>query len=133
MILLVLALVLQPIQAPAQALESRVAQALADQGFVVIRMERTWLGRLRVVAESATYYRELVFDPATGEILNDYVTTLDSRGETMTVMERSGVRDRDPSATETDAVAATTEVWVDVVTEPDVGVVVDLPDVTVSE
>ena len=56
----------------ADAIEDRVAAELAAQGYVVVTMERTWFGRLRVVAEIGDQRREIVLNPVTGEILRDY-------------------------------------------------------------
>lgn len=135
-LLLILALTLAPLCAAAQALEERIVQALALQGFTVTEMDRTWLGRLWVVAQSDTLYRELIFDPATGEILQDYVTRLSTHQSQ--IAERDDPRRR----TQTGGIAALSEPgadatvagdWSDVVTEPEIGVTVDLPDPVVSD
>jgi hypothetical protein len=57
-----------------------IVSALRSHGYRIVVQERTWLGRERVVAETATKRRELVFNPGTGEIMRDYVTAL-SQGD----------------------------------------------------
>lgn len=56
----------------ADAISDRVIALLRAQGFEVIQMDRTWLGRIWILAESKDVRREIVFNPATGEILRDY-------------------------------------------------------------
>jgi hypothetical protein len=56
----------------AQSVEDQVLTQLQAQGFVEITMNRTLLGRLRVVATNDRYRRELVINPNTGAILRDY-------------------------------------------------------------
>jgi len=58
--------------ASAGAIEDRIVQQLKDQGFTEIEMSRTWLGRVRIEAESGTHEREIILNPRTGEILRDY-------------------------------------------------------------
>lgn len=60
----------------ADTIEARIASALSEQGYVIVSMERTWLGRLRVLAEDAAMRREMVFNPMTGEILRDMLIPL---------------------------------------------------------
>ena len=57
----------------AQTAERQVIRQLQDQGFRNIRVQRTWLGRVRIVAESRMGRREIVLDPSTGAILRDYL------------------------------------------------------------
>lgn len=52
-----------------------VTRQLRAQGFQVREVSRTWLGRIRVIAESDTQQREIVFDRTTGEIRRDLVTS----------------------------------------------------------
>lgn len=47
-----------------------VAQ-LRKQGFGNIVVERTWLGRIRILAERSDARREIILNPGTGEILRD--------------------------------------------------------------
>lgn len=60
----------------AQSVEQQVISALEAQGYRVLELHDTWLGRLRVIAENTEVRRELVFNPGTGEILRDYVVRL---------------------------------------------------------
>ncbi len=50
----------------------QIVAQLEANGYVIILVERTWLGRGRVVAEKLGVQRELVFNPGTGEIFRDY-------------------------------------------------------------
>lgn len=49
-----------------------IARDLSRQGYREIEVTRTWLGRIRIEAKSATGEREIVVNPRTGEILRDY-------------------------------------------------------------
>jgi hypothetical protein len=61
-------------QSPAEA----VVQQLRQQGYVEFAVSRTLLGRVRVVATARDgSQREIVFNPATGEILRDYSEAAD--------------------------------------------------------
>lgn len=60
----------------ARTVEDRLISGLKAQGYVVLEDGFTWLGRLRIVAENATYHREIVVNPETGEVLRDYVVLL---------------------------------------------------------
>lgn len=119
-----------PAAAQPLSLEAQIAAALAEQGYAVLYMERTWLGRLRVVAEDATRRRELVFDPGSGEILNDSVRSIPAAAPPPRA--RQGDDDDDDSSPRVTALGAevvrdlSAEQWVDVVDEPD-GVTVDVP------
>ena len=57
-----------PAQDPAQAM---IAE-LQAQGYLSFEVSRTLLGRIRVLATRPEGLREIVFNPATGEILRDY-------------------------------------------------------------
>ena len=46
---------------------------LEAQGYEIVEVERTWLGRVRVEAIRGRQERELVINPRTGEILRDYI------------------------------------------------------------
>ncbi|MBF9030364.1 hypothetical protein HKCCE3408_08150 [Rhodobacterales bacterium HKCCE3408] len=50
---------------------AQVLEDLADDGFDVNLVERTWLGRVRVVGTRGGTYREIVVDPRNGVILRD--------------------------------------------------------------
>ena len=63
--------------AVSQTLEESVVQQLQAQGFTSIRMERTFLGRLRFEAYSDTLERELVINPNTGQVLRDVWEPID--------------------------------------------------------
>ena len=56
----------------AQETVDRITQRLEQQGFAVVAVERTLLGRVMIRAENERATREVVLDPATGEILRDY-------------------------------------------------------------
>lgn len=63
--------------AAAQSIEEQVVSQLSQQGFGEVEMNRTLLGRLRFVAQSDRFRRELVIHPSTGAVLFDRVTDLD--------------------------------------------------------
>ena len=58
----------------AAAIAARVVDALADQGYRVVDVSRTFLGRLRIVAESVTDRREVIVSQTTGAVLRDRIT-----------------------------------------------------------
>ena len=60
----------------AATIEERIAAELQAQGYEILETNRTWLGRLRIVAENDDIRREIVFNPGTGEILRDYSVVL---------------------------------------------------------
>ena len=64
----------------AQSVEERLIAGLTAQGYTVLEDGRTFLGRLRIVAENGTLHREIVANPSTGEILRDYVVALADLG-----------------------------------------------------
>ena len=49
----------------------QIVTQLRDQGFTEIEVEKTWLGRTRIVAERKDASREIILNPGTGEILRD--------------------------------------------------------------
>jgi uncharacterized membrane protein YgcG len=67
---------------PAHAATSqeRIVAELRDQGFGRIEIRRTLLGRVRIVATSRTYEREIILNPATGVILRDYWSAIEAGG-----------------------------------------------------
>ena len=73
------ALVAAPIPALAQTATplERFKQMLQSQGFSEMKVNRTWLGRVRIVARSKDARRELVFNPYSGEVLRDYIESED--------------------------------------------------------
>lgn len=72
---LMLCLALPSAALSASAQDQIIAQ-LTGQGFSEFEVSRTWLGRTRIISESDLYWREIVFNPNTGEILRDYITLL---------------------------------------------------------
>lgn len=44
---------------------------IRSQGFTIARVQRTWLGRVRIIGQNEFYRREVVIDPTTGEIRRD--------------------------------------------------------------
>jgi hypothetical protein len=59
----------------------QVAAQIRAQGFEIVRVNRTLLGRVRVVARRGAQMREVVFDPRNGAILRDYSWTQAPSGE----------------------------------------------------
>jgi len=53
-----------------QSVRNAVAD-LAAAGFTYVEIHRTFLGRARLVAYSATEVREVILNPTTGEVLRD--------------------------------------------------------------
>ena len=49
-----------------------ILTTLRSRGYEILENERTWLGRQRILAIKDGTSREIVFIPATGEILRDY-------------------------------------------------------------
>lgn len=70
LLFLFLVLVAGPVAAD-RVKDSIVAQ-LRAQGFTSIEVSRTLLGRSRIVAQSPTLNREIIYNPNTGVILRDY-------------------------------------------------------------
>src|SRR6056297_1653480 len=77
--LLIACLSLVPLagMAQAQTAQDRIVQQLRDQGFDEIEITRTWLGRVRIVAEEDDTLREIILNPTTGAILRDYWVEVD--------------------------------------------------------
>lgn len=67
--------------AAAQTLQDDIVAQLRDQGFVEFNVEQTILGRIRIVALSATLRREIVLTRS-GQILRDYWEHLDGSTDT---------------------------------------------------
>ena len=61
-------------QSPAQArdMATSIIRQLTGQGFVNVVQERTLLGRVRITATRNGGFREIIFNPKTGEILRDF-------------------------------------------------------------
>lgn len=64
----------------APTVEEIIAQ-LEAQGYTDVSVSRTWLGRIRIEAESGTHEREIVFNQRTGEILRDFWEELEDDGD----------------------------------------------------
>ncbi len=96
--LAVFILVGQPGQA--QTAQDQILRQLRDQGYSNIRARRTFLGRVRILADRRDGSREIVLNPSTGAIMRDYVDRDDSgvtesdRGSRR-ASDRSGIRDRE--------------------------------------
>lgn len=59
----------------------RVVDQLRDQGYVAVQVERTLLGRTRIMAEGRNGHREIILNPRTGEILRDlWISRTDQGG-----------------------------------------------------
>lgn len=52
-----------------------IVRELKDQGYRKIQVSRTMLGRMRITAENERGSREIIVNPATGEILRDLRTS----------------------------------------------------------
>ena len=61
----------------AQSVQDQIIAQLTQQGFATYEVSRTFLGRVRIVAISGRFRREIVFNPTTGEILRDFIQPLD--------------------------------------------------------
>lgn len=57
-------------------LQVQIVWQLVDQGFYEFEISRTFLGRVRIVAISKDFWREIVFNPYNGELLRDYFEPL---------------------------------------------------------
>jgi hypothetical protein len=50
-----------------------VVQMLDQSGYRIISINRTFLNRIRIRAESAEHLREIIFSPSSGEIMRDVI------------------------------------------------------------
>ena len=73
LVILLILFAAPPALADADRLRDVVVRELRDDGYTEIRISRTWLGRMRFVANRPGARREIVINPATGAILRDYV------------------------------------------------------------
>ncbi len=72
-------LALLPVRpALAQDVVAGIVRQLERRGYRDITVSRTWLGRARILAHGPRGLREIIINPATGEILRD-LTTRDGR------------------------------------------------------
>ncbi len=55
---------------------SVVAEELADQGYEVSRISKTFWGRVKIISRKDNLEREVILNPNTGEILRDLVRRL---------------------------------------------------------
>ena len=78
----------------ALTVEERLLAGLQAQGYTVIEKGYTFLGRLRIVAESSEIHREIVVNPGTGEILRDYAIYLIDMPPSLQVTPPAKVADR---------------------------------------
>ena len=88
----------------AATIEDRIAAELQAQGYEILEINRTWLGRLRILAENDEIRREIVFNPGTGEILRDYsvlLTLLEQRDRLLATGSKPARAAQDPVATTT--------------------------------
>lgn len=65
-----------PAVANETTLRDHYVSVLQDEGYEEIRITRTLLGRLRFVAYSPRYRREIVVNPITGVVMRDYIRLL---------------------------------------------------------
>ena len=65
---------------PALATErvDQIVQSLRREGYTRIEIGRTWLGRTRIIATGGPGRREIVVQPATGEVLRDFESVDDN-------------------------------------------------------
>ena len=82
--------------AQAQTVQDRIVTQLTAEGFSDIRVSRTWLGRVRIVAEEDGTRREVVINPANGLILRDFTQVIEERDDDGT--DPSAVREEDTEA-----------------------------------
>ncbi|WP_321364729.1 hypothetical protein [uncultured Celeribacter sp.] len=61
-----------PALAQTTSVVDQVIAQLKSQGYTKITMGRTFLGRTRIVAQNDEMRREIIINPATGEVLRDY-------------------------------------------------------------
>lgn len=69
------------------AVVTEMVRTLRAAGYDHVRVERTLLNRLRILAEQGRERREIVIDPRTGELLRDW------RERTDAGLPRPGIRD----------------------------------------
>lgn len=73
--------------AAAATFQDAVVAQLREQGYSDIVVERTLLGRIRIVAVLGDTRREIILNPRTGEVLRDVVFT--SNGTAAPQLERA--------------------------------------------
>lgn len=70
----------------AESIKEQVQSQLQAQGFTSIEIQRTLLGRMRIVASDGTRRREIIINPITGEVLRDYWVELSDDDEDVSVV-----------------------------------------------
>ncbi|NNL18675.1 MAG: hypothetical protein HKP37_08055 [Boseongicola sp.] len=82
-LILIFFLALSAAQAAADTdtLRDHYVNELQEDGYEEIRITRTLLGRMRFVALSPRYRREIVINPLTGVVLRDYIRVLQREEE----------------------------------------------------
>ncbi len=63
-----------PVRAQDDAVTQSVLRQLEQQGFRILQVTRTLLGRVRIAAMRGELTREIVLDPRNGQIFRDLVT-----------------------------------------------------------
>jgi hypothetical protein len=81
----------------ANPLTDQVTGALVAQGYQIVQVDRTWLGRVRIVAETPDLRREIVINPNTGEVLRDYSVLLVATSDALRPSENLFDDDNDPA------------------------------------
>ena len=74
----------------ATTVEDGIVAQLTKQGFSSISSEKTWLGRVRILAKRKDGSREIVINPRTGEILRDQFTALNASEGTQPILDDVG-------------------------------------------
>ena len=67
-----------------------ISDEIRSQGFKIVRVQRTWLGRVRIVGQNDAFRREVVIDPTTGEIRRDLLIPRAHAGEAKPSAETPG-------------------------------------------
>ena len=86
-----------------------IISQLEAQGYRDVTVSRTWLGRVRIEAESSTHEREIVFNQRTGEILRDFWEELEDEEEEEGEGEDPEVADEDDASDAAEDEAEDTE------------------------
>jgi hypothetical protein len=86
------------VPAAAQDIRGEIEAALVAQGYEIVQVGRTWLGRLRVVAQNDEIRREIVINPTTGEVLRDYSVSLANLGKPLFPDDDHNDEDRSAAA-----------------------------------
>ena len=87
---LILLLIAPPAAADAKSVRDFYVRELREDGYSEIRITKTWLGRMRIVAMKPGSRREIVVNPVTGLILRDYIRTSEADGEEVSGTGQTG-------------------------------------------